>query len=279
MNRNMKKVSDNILDIMAAKMAESQNKQKVSTCWVASATPCGEHTARLIIASLEPFTVADAINAIQESMNNKVTPFAPSFTQLISEAQPTTLFASVHCYKSSHKIRPADEANMAKCQAITAATYLDVDLGNVWERTEIGGKQYLIRANDDDLEEVLSLALTASTAEEAQVRPDGFLIVPKPGEFITYFAAERLENGIRPFIEVAQVTEVTGNAVGIIIEEGEHSATATLPMASVINVLATDCCQALNPDKKLTRRDILNYLKEAYGPEYAAALDTIKGNL
>lgn len=276
MYRNHPKVSDRILDKMFDKMTETSSRP--NTCWVASAIPCGQQTARVIVASTEPFTVSEAISTIQATMQGAITPFAPTFTQLQSEAHPNLLFASVHCYKGSHKIRPADEANMAKCQAITASTYLDVELGNVWERTEIGGKQYLIRANEDDLDEVMNIAMTASVAPQARMDGNGFVVYPRAGDFITFFAAEKLEDGgIRPFMDIAQVTEVNANAVGILIEEGAHSASAYLPASSVVNVIEMDAADmALDPDHKLSRASIIEYLKQAYGPEYAAALNTIK---
>lgn len=279
MNRKALKVSDRILDQMVAQMEASANK--APTCWVASATPCGTQTGRIIIASMEPFSVSDAVTAIHASMQGAVVPYPQSFTLLQSEAHPGMNFASMHCYKASHKIRPADEANMAKMTAITASTYLDVELQNVWERTQIGDKQYLIRANEDDLEEVMAIALTASVAQQAQVEADGFIVRPKPNDYVVFFAAEKKDDGsIVPFMDLAQVTQIQGSSVGILIEEGGHQASAFLPAASIVNIIELDAngnepC-ALDPDHKLSRASIIEYLKQAYGPEYAAALNTIK---
>lgn len=279
MNRKSLKVSDRILDQMVAQMEASADKKP--TCWVASATPCGTHTGRIIIASLEPFSVSDAVTAIHAAMQGSVIPHPQSFTLLQSEAHPGMNFASMHCYKGSFKVRPADEANMAKCTAITASTYLDVELGNVWERKQIGDKQYIVRANDDDLEEVMAIALTASVSPQAQVEPDGFIVRPKPNDYVVFFAAEKKDDGsVAPYMDVAQVTQIQGSSVGILIEDGGHQASAFLPAASIVNIIEIDAngnepC-ALDPDHKLSRASILEYLKQAYGPEYAAALNTIK---
>lgn len=280
MNRNHAKVSDLILDKMAMQLKANGNAS-LNTCWVASAIPCGTQTARLIVASAEPFTVSQAVEAINNTMQGKIAPFAPTFTQLQSAAHPNLLFASIHCYKGSHVIRPADEATMAKCQAITASTYMDVELGNVWERTEIGGKQYLIRANEDDLDEVMSIAMTASVADHARVHGDGFIVYPKKGDFVTFFATEKREDGsIKPFMDIARVTEVSASSVGLIIEEGEHSASAYLPAASIVNVIEMDASgnnpSALDPDHPMDRSSIIDFLKQCYGAEYAAALDSMK---
>lgn len=266
------KVSNVILDQMQERLA-AKEANKPRTCWTASATPCGKVTARIIIASMEPFTAAEAATAIHENLGNSVLPYLPTFTPLISEAHPNMIFASMHCYKDPHKVRPADETNMANCQAITASTYLDVNLGNVWERKEIGGKQYLIRANDDDLEEVMNIALTASVAQEVRVAADGFVVMPKAGDFITFFAAEQVDGGLKPYMDIAQVTEVAGDSVGIQIEEGEHKANAYLPASSVVNVLQL---KGAALDGNISRADIINFLKECYGPEYAKALDSLK---
>ena len=115
----MKKVADTILDKLGAAI-RNQTGTKPRTCWVAAAAPCGTVTARIIVASLVPFTAADAVSAIHDNLHNTVIPFAPSFTPLQSEAHSNLIFASVHGYRCSHHVRPADEANMAKCQAITA---------------------------------------------------------------------------------------------------------------------------------------------------------------
>lgn len=269
MKRN--KISDSILDRMCAKMKSEEAKVTPRTCWVASAIPCGKHTARVIVSSFEPFGISDAVNAVHENLSNKVIPYAPSFTPLMSEAHPTMVFASIHCYKSPEKIRPADEANMAKCNAITASTYLDVELGNVWERKEIEGKQYLVRANDDDLDTVMQMALTASVATTSRVDASGFFVEPKVGDYITFFATESTDLGTKPFIDVARVTEVTAGSVGISIEEGGHSASAYIPTPSVVNIL-----EGAALDGNMSRRDIINFLKECYGPEYAKYLDTLK---
>ena len=266
----MKKVADTILDKMAAAL-RTQGGSKPRTCWVAAATPCGKVTARIIVASLEPFTVADAVAAIHSNLNNKVIPFAQSFTPIQSEAHPNLMFASVHGYRCSHHVRPADEANMANCQAITASTYLDVEMQNVWERKEIGGKQYLMRANDDDLEEVMGIALTASVAREAMVPVDGFTLTANPGDMVLFFATEQTEDGIKPYMDVAKVTEVTGSSVGITIEEGGHKASAYLPAASIVNIL-----EAAALDGNTSRADILEFLAECYGPEYAKTLNSLK---
>lgn len=266
----MKKVADTILDKMAAAL-RTKGGSKPRTCWVAAATPCGKVTARIIVASLEPFTVADAVAAIHANLNNKVIPFAQSFTPIQSEAHPNLMFASVHGYRCSHHVRPADEANMANCQAITASTYLDVEMQNVWERKEIGGKQYLMRANDDDLEEVMGIALTASVAREAMVPVDGFTLTANPGDMVLFFATEQTEDGIKPYMDVAKVTEVTGSSVGISIEEGDHKASAYLPASSIVNIL-----EAAALDGNTSRADILEFLAECYGPEYAKALNSLK---
>lgn len=273
MDRHSRKISDLMLDKMSMKLSEN-NSHKVNTCWVASAIACGKQTARVIVASPEPFDASDAVLAIQATMQGSVSPYAPSFTPLRSEAEPNLNFASVHCYKSSHKIRPADEANMANCQAITASTYLDVELGNVWERTEIGQKQYLIRANEDDIEEAMAIAMTASVAPQARVDGNGFVIVPKVGDYVTFFATEQKENGVAPFIDVARVTEITGSSVGITIEEGDYHSSAFIPASSIVNVVIEANDAALQD--KLSRSDIIEFLKECYGPEYAATLDTLR---
>lgn len=266
----MKKVADTILDKLGAAI-RNQTGTKPRTCWVAAAAPCGTVTARIIVASLVPFTAADAVSAIHDNLHNTVIPFAPSFTPLQSEAHSNLIFASVHGYRCSHHVRPADEANMAKCQAITASTYLDVEMQNVWERKEIGGKQYLMRANDDDLEEVMGIALTASVAREARVQPDGFTLTAHPGDTVLFFATEQTEDGIKPYIDVAKVTDITGSSVGITIEEGGHKASAYLPAASIVNII-----EAAALDGNTSREDILEFLAECYGPEYAKALKSLK---
>lgn len=266
----MSKIANRILDQFGAKMREQGNTAKPRTCWVAAASACGKVTSRVIVASMEPFSAAEAVTAIQENLGNKVIPFAPSFTPIQSEAHPAMCFASVHCYKSSHKVRPADEANMAQCKAITASTYLDVQLGDVWERKEIDGKQYLLRANDDDLEEVMGIALTASVAQNARVEPDGFVLHPAVGETVTFFAAEQTDKGMRPYIDVAFVTEVTAGSVGIMIEEGGHRANAYVPSSSIVNII-----EGAALDGNTSRAEIIDFLKECYGPDYARALETM----
>lgn len=266
-------ISNHILDTMIAKMNAS-DMGKALTCWVASATPCGKHTARIIVASSLPISQADAISVIHRDLNHSVIPYGPSFTLLQSEAHPNMMFASIHAYKASHKVRPADEQNMAKCQSITASTYLDVDMGTVWERREIDGKQYLLRANDDDLNEVMAIALTASVNNDARVEGEGFFLHPKKGDYVSFFAAEQTEDGnTRPFMDIALVTEVTANSVGILIEEQGHSASAYIPTPSVVNILSSAALE-----NNVSRQDIINFLEECYGKEYAQALSRIRNS-
>ena len=266
----MSKIANQMLDQFGAKLRAQNNVAKPRTCWVAAASACGKVTSRVIVASMEPFSVSEAVSAIHENLGNKVIPFGASFTPIQSEAHPAMCFASVHCYKASHKVRPADEANMSQCKAITASTYLDVQLGDVWERKEIDGKQYLLRANDDDLDEVMGIALTASVAANARVEPDGFVLRPEVGNTVTFFAAEQTDKGMRPYIDVARVTEVTAGSVGIMIEEGGHRANAYVPASSIVNII-----EGAALDGNTSRADIIDFLKECYGPDYARALDTM----
>jgi hypothetical protein len=244
--------------------------------WLAGFTSCGSNTARIIVASPEQISVRDAVKLVQEvvaSSNSSMNAYAPSFTPLESEIHANMNFASIHAYKPRYQLRPVDEKTMANCHAITATSYMDTELNSVWERKEINGQQFLVRANDDDPTNVLNTALLASTSTDARVNADGFIMKASAGDFVVYFALEAGQDGVdnKPFLDVAQVKEVTGDTVKIELEDKGYKAEATLHAASIVCVVTGSA--ALDGTK--SRADIIEFLKECYPQGYGSALNSI----
>lgn len=265
-----KKVSDAILD----KLIASNRSENKATCWVAGVSSCGDHTSRVIVASPSPITVQAAVKCVADATNGAVVAFPPSFFRLESEAHPNTFFASIHAYKNAYKVRPVTPETMKNCAAITASSYLDTELNSVWEKQEIDGVQYLVRANDDNPTEVLQTSLLASVEPHARIDSEGFTIEANAGDYVTYFAleaADQVGGEVTPYIDVARVKSVAGDSVTIELEEAGYTAEATIKDASIVNVVT-----AAALDGETSRKDVIDFLKQCYPAEYAQVLDTLK---
>lgn len=249
--------------------ADVANAQGV---WLAAYKPLGENSARLILASVNEITEAQAKMVVPSLTDNEMSAYGPSFVEIKTEDKAHLLGAAPIHYASIHASRPpmqyvTFDARKDKCKALAGLQYLDTELDCVWQKKDIAGKPYLYRKNDNNLEDVLKACLLANTDISYRDQADRFICTANAneGDYVEFFGMEEDENGnVTPFMDVAQVTSNNGNSLGIEIEQNGYKQDAVISAHAVKNVITAKA--------GTSRQDVLDYLVRAYGERFGEIL-------
>lgn len=244
--------------------------------WLAAYKPLGENSARLILASVNEITEAQAKMAVPSLTNNEMTAYGASFVNIKTEEKAQLMGSAQIHYASVHALRPpvqyVDFNNRKdKCKALAGLQYLDTELDCVWQKKEIAGKPYLYRKNENNLEDILRTCLFANTDVTYRSQSDNFISTAnaKKGDFVEFFGMEEDENGnVTPFMDVAQVTDNNGDSLGIEIEQDGYKQDAIISAHAVKNVITAKA--------GTTRKEVLDYLIRAYGSRFGEILKQTK---
>lgn len=239
--------------------------------WIASFYPLGEHSARVILGSTRPITPIVAKSCVEHATQFKLQPFLASFTPL-DTSEKNIYYASV-CASSTNLITlPVNGETDDIMSMITATTFMDTQLNKVWERRDIGGQQYYVRANDEAPEDILQATMLASTDTRFRVQPDKFVITSdaKPGDYVRFFGlmASANSEGSRefvPFMEVAQVEANENNVLSICIKENGYESKAKISAHACTQVIKVE---ATGDAMNTTRKDVIDYLSKVYPEPY-----------
>lgn len=240
--------------------------------WLAAYKPLGKNSARLILGSVNEITEAQARMVVPSLTNNEMTAYAASFTAIQTEEKAHLLGAAPIHYASIHASRPSTqyvkfEARKDKCKALAGLQYLDTELDCVWEKKDIGGKPYLYRKNENNLEDVLKACLLANTDVSYRGQADNFILTAnaKPGDFVEFFGMEEDVNGnVTPFMDVAQVAQNNGNSLNIEIEQDGYKQDAIISAHAVKNVITAKA--------GTSRKEVLDFLVRCYGERFGEIL-------
>lgn len=255
------------LDRILSKLEQGLNTSgtRDNDVWLAGYNALGENSARLIFGGVGEIRQDQVLAAVQNVTDGEMTAYAPSFAPLEMSARigdSNIHYASIFAVKPRVHFLKATEDVIARCKVISSTSYLDTELGKVWDRKEINGESYLVRVNDMSPEDILKVSLMAKTDASFKVNSDTFLVThnAKPGDYVEFFATEVHENHVQPFMDVAKVTANHGNALDIEIADGTFNSKATIPAHAVRTVAKVH--------EGTTRQDVMDFLFKAYGDKY-----------
>ncbi len=209
----------------------------------------GDHSAKIFIASGSKIDLTAARQFVFDKLNHTMIPFNASYTEYKDNSK---CLASIICYRNKYKTKDTD----TKFSQISASSYLDTELGDIWEAKEVDGKKMFVRENTDEISKVLSdLSMTAS--KNYRIEASAFNPTVSKGDYIEFFARTNDSADIC----IGQVVEVDAEAkVNVVV----GNVKADIPKASVIRVLSA-----------VNKSEVIEYLKKAYAnnPEYQAQLE------
>ena len=238
--------------------------------WIAAFYPLGEHSARVILGSTRPISPMVAKSCVEHSTQFKLQPFLASFTP-VDTSDKDIYYASV-CASSTNLITlPVNGETDDIMSMITATTFMDTQLNKVWERRDIGGQQFYVRANDENPEDILQATMLASTDTRFRVQPDKFIITrdAQPGDYVRFFGLNAsTQEGSReftPFMEVAQVEANENNVLSICIKEDGFESKAKISAHACTDLIKVE---SAGDAMDTTRKDVIDYLSKVYPEPY-----------
>ena len=211
-----------------------------------------KHSIKMMVASSSPIN-PETLNAfVFDALKHSMFPFSASFNSI--ENGDGMHYASIIAYRSPFKVRYDNN----RLTQVSANSYLDQEMQEVWQKTEVEGKTIFFRSNDQNIDEVTSnLLLASSLKQEIKDVP-----VSKNNIVEFYFLSSKGQ----PNKLLGSVEELSEDLVTI--KAGD--ATYNVPKSSILRVM-----EATAADKT----EVLNYLKEAYSagnnPEYEAMIEQI----
>lgn len=157
------------------------------------------------------------------------------FTDAYYEGDNNMFYAT--CVASRTRVqRPAEGSKFTR---ISANSYLDEDLGKIWEKQEIEGKPYFVRDNDDDIQKIVeSVAIGASSAL------GGFNPRYEVGSQVEFY--HRV--GDKAVVKSGKVTKFDGPFVNIKCDAG----TVKIPSGAIIKV------------NDAPKEGVIEYIRKAY---------------
>lgn len=225
----------------------SANKSAQTSIVLAGYSPLGKNSAKLILSSGSQISLDDARNFVFQKFNHTLLPFNSSYT---TGAHRNMCTASIIVYRNSVKTRMEAKGLVQ----INANSYLDTELGEVWESKEVEGTKMFVRENTDEINKVLS-DLNMTAASMFRVEAAAFRQPVETNNVIEFFAKSK---------------DAAETAVGVVAGVSEDtldvlvgSATISIPRDAMIRVIS-----ATSVD------EVVDYLVKAYpnNPEYAALI-------
>lgn len=239
-------LADRIIDKVRTVNASCRNHDK----FVASCAPLGKNSAKIVIGSTNPIDLSTARDFIFSITGHTLIPCNETFTAYVNNHSDIH-YASMIAYRTTEMQVSEDDPRAQAFVQVNANTYLDQNIGSVWEKSIVEGKPYYVRQNDDDVETLLkTFNLTASVSENLAIdafSPDlskGVNVV----EFFVHdkFGKTGVEHGI-----VKAVAEAT-----VSVQVGEHL--VTIPTLAVTKVVSVEGASSIS--------EVIDYLKKAYNP-------------
>ena len=247
------------------KVLENYNKTKVSDktmgCSLIACENFGKNCAKMVIGSYNELDKHTIRSFVFSSTDHKLIPYTDSINKYRDDTN-NYHYATVIAYKPSIRYKDALKASNTMTQ-INSNSFLDEELGNVWEKKDVNGKQYFVRSNDDNIEDVLEEAyLSSSASTKLAASVSNFNEKVKPGDYVKFFTFKQ----DTPGNAIGHITSASRDKVSVKTIKGKE---LTIPSHAII---------AAVPEEQVDNvEDVVNWLKNALAPteetEYRKQLD------
>jgi hypothetical protein len=195
---------------------------------------------KLVFSSSDPIELLTARNLVFNKFDYSMIPVNETFA---SSKQEDGMFqASIIAHRSPMKVKDV-QTDMTK---ISANSYLDEKVGDIWEKQEIEGKEYFVRNNDEDIAKILeAIAVTAGrNLQDVAPRWD-------VGTTVDVYV---VKDG-KPVVLSGKVKQIKGQTVVVMV----NRQAIEVPSASIIKAYS-DAGE---------RNEVVDFLKKAYNPPNA----------
>jgi hypothetical protein len=224
-----------------------KQKDKTVGIYLLTAAKLGDYSARLIVGSSGPISISAARDFVFASTDNRLMPHNDTFRTWEEKHQH---IGSIFAHRSPVKYK--ETSKLPGLVQVSANSYLDHEIGTVWEKTEIGGKEYFVRQNEDDIKKVLEdvTILTASIYTGHRTTITDFIGNVEKGNVVNFFTLTASGKAGSAFGKV-----IRKNGDNVLLRVGDVK--VTVPLLAVNEVIDM-------PTKGETPEDIVNYLKKAF---------------
>jgi len=201
--------------------------------------PLSKHAVTMFVSSALPLTKESVTSFVYSSTDYALSPYAQSYREVSKNNDNN--YASIIAYRLPFKMKSADITANTMIQ-ISASSYLDSTVDEIWEKTEMEGKSVFFRKNDTSIESIMDKLMLAS------YNPDKYTI-PKPAIKLGAFAeAFQLSSKGEPSILKGRIIDVIDDNVRFKTGKNVY----TIKASSVINIAGS------------TADEAMEYLKKAY---------------
>jgi len=222
------------------------NKKKEYSTMGINVVACrkiNNHAISMMVSSAMPLNKENVSAFVYASTDYALSPYHESYTDI--NKNNNQFYASVIGYRLPYRMRIDNNSKMVK---LTASTYLDSNIDEVWEKTEVDGKAVFFRKNDLPIENIADTLMTGSVNPDKEDVP--FISATK-GDVVEAFF---LSSKGTPRTIIGRVADVVEDKVVISTKDKTY----TVMSSSVYNNLSAE--------------EAMNYLKLAYSrghsPEY-----------
>jgi len=222
----------------------------------------GNNSAKLVVGSTTQLSLGAVKEFVFATTGYKLIPYSDSYVPFKQE-EDGLYKASIIAFRSK---RVEEEAGSKKNMTqISANSYLDQEVGDVWEKEDIDGSPHFVKKNLENIEKILEdVAYTsASTTIRAKSDINEFVPVFASGDWVEFFT---LNKDTRPGKAIGLVagTKIDNNNI---IEVIVGSAKASIPRFAVSRVVAGN--EVTNVE------DVISFLKKMYPADYSKIIDSM----
>ena len=220
-----------------------ENRNPLAGICLAAFSLVGDSVAKLMLVGSLPFDQNEARQFVFQRFGYKLFPLLGTYE--FGRKDRSTFWCTLFAAKPLNVVEPAE--NKKNLVQMNANAWLDQDIGKVWAKETIDGKEFLVRSNDDNLGELLNLVSlqASSTARTLQVP----MIACKVGDLVDVVT---IIDG-KPMTVKGTVKAVSSTHCTVSTTDGDLS----VPLGSVVR-------------KHITQEEsdkVVDYLSQAYNPK------------
>ncbi len=210
--------------------------------------PISKDCVKALLFSQSEMNTASVKSFVFEAFSHKLFPVQSSI-QLFQDEQgrnyATIVLARIGSINMS--IEDGEKKGLTK---ISASSYLDQEIGQVWNKESIEGKERFVRNNMDDIDTIMeAVKVTASVYEIQGMGMADFNPRYKAGSEVDVYL---LKDNVSTIVK-GTVKSISGQQVVVKLESGD---TVTVPSGSVIKTYLTSDEMG----------DAVNYMRKAFNP-------------
>lgn len=228
----------------------SQKKQNITAGVVlAACEKLDGDNARLALASGDSMDLAKIRSSVFKMFDYALIPVnatADSF-----QGKDGLFYATIIAHRSPKKVRPVDSTRMVK---MGANSFLDEDLGTVWQKEAIDEGEFYVRQNDDDIQQILdAVSLRANAMVTANFTFKGIDHRVKSGADVDVYL---VKDG-RPDTYKGKVSSVDENNYQVNVKVDGKSYTVPLGAITKVHMSSKE------------KNQVVDFLRKAYNPKGA----------